>query len=168
MENYPYKVSGIYHEETLAHSALDKLRNSGFPAEQLRLIGPRDPKMGAKLEPEGQELPKEIIKDSLIGAGVGGALGVVGAAALAIAQTALIATNPVLSTLVIAGYGAAVGSVAGAYTGVKMKETDFLGVVEDALQQGYWVVVAHARDEAEEERARELIGETAAERQVNT
>ena len=60
------------------------------------------------------------------------------------------------------GLGATVGGIAGVVKGVKVKETAFLGIVEDALQQGHWVLVVHARDHQEEERARTLVGETVA------
>ena len=72
---------------------------------------------------------------------MGGSLGVAGSAALAIANTALLVTNPVLGALTIVGYAAVVGGVAGALGGaLKVEEPEFLRVVEHALKKdiGWW------------------------------
>ncbi|MEE4379457.1 MAG: hypothetical protein V2J55_18375 [Candidatus Competibacteraceae bacterium] len=165
MEEYPYKLSALYHDQSLAEQAQQALLQLGFPAEQLRITGPEDPGTGAKLEPEGDKLPLEITKDTAIGTGIGAGIGATGSAALAIAQAALFATNPVLSTLVITGYAATVGGLAGAIKGIKMKETLFVGIVEQALQQGHWALVVHARDEEQETAARKILGKTVIETQ---
>lgn len=163
MEQYTRKVSGIYPDQTTAEQAVKKLRENGFPENQLRVINPHDPDPGAKLEPEGVEVAKEIGKDTMIGAGAGGVLGIVGSAALGVAEVALFVTTPILGTLMIATYAATVGGVAGYIKGLKIKETAFLGIVEDALKQGHWVVLALAHDKKEEDLARKLIADTAAE-----
>lgn len=168
MEQYTHKVSAIYADEAAARQALQILRDHGFPEKQLRIIGPHDLRPGAKLEPEGIEVSKEIVKDTLIGGGVGGAVGAAGSAAMGAAGVALFVTNPVLATLMIVGYAATIGGIAGAIKGVKIKETAYIAIVEDALKQGHWAIVAHARDNAEEAKARQLIAETVAERQGGT
>jgi len=165
MEQYPYKLSALYHEQSLAEQAQQALLQQGFPAAQLRIIGPDDSSTGEKLEPEGDKLPSEITKDTAIGTGVGAGIGATGSAAFAIAQTALFVTNPVLSALVVTGYAATVGGLAGAIKGIKLKETMFVGIVEQALQQGNWALVVHAKDEEQETAARKILGETVIEPQ---
>lgn len=160
-------VSGIYHEEKLAREALDKLRDSGFSDEQLRLINPHDPELERKLEPGGTDVAKTFIKDILIGTGVGGAAGAAGTAAFALLETAVFLTNPVMGALVITGYAAGVGGVVGAIKAIKLKETAFLGVVEDALKKGYWVVAVHAPDQEQEDKAHQIIGDSVVDKTVS-
>lgn len=169
MTQYTHRVSGIYHDGVLARQAFETLRDGGFPDEQLQLMGPKESTPEVELEPEGGgQVRSEIVKDTLVGAGVGGSLGVAGSAALAIANTALLATNPVLGVLTIVGYAAAVGGVAGALGGaLKVEEPEFLRVVEHALKKDYWVVVALAKDADEEQRAMAIISKTTAEPQVS-
>lgn len=165
MEQFKHKVCGIYPDQAAAHQAQEKLRSSGYPEQQIRLINPHDPDPGIKLEPEGRETVKEVAKDAGIGAAAGGGLGVVGSAAMGAAEVALFITHPVLATLMIAGYGATIAGLVGAATGIRIKETDFVGIAEDALKKGHWVLIALAKDTEEEKTAHDLIAETAAERE---
>lgn len=162
MEQYTHKVAAIYRDQSSANEALAHLRQGGFSDQQLRLLGPSDDQAERKLEPEGDDVAKTVLKDVAVGGGVGGALGLAGSAALGAAGIALFLTQPVAATLVIAGYSAGVGGVVGFLKGIKVKESVFLGAAEDAVRQGYWVLVAHGRDDDEEERARTLMADTVA------
>jgi hypothetical protein len=161
MEKYIHKFSALYHNEALARQALQQLQSHNFSDEQLRLIGPNDADVGNQLEPEGDEIPKEVIRDTLVGAGIGGGVGAASTAVLA-AETVLFATNPILGGLMAIGYATTIGGLAGAIKGLKVKETIFVGVVEQALRQGSWALVVHAQDKEQEEIARRILGETVA------
>lgn len=163
MAENTHTVTGIYHTEELAHQVLARLRDGGFPEKRLRIIGPHDPMKGRKLKPKGKAVASEIIKDTLIGTGLGGAAGAAGSALFALANTAVFMTNPVMGALMITGYAATVGGTIGALKGVSLKETAYLGVVEDALNKGYWVVAVHTQDDQEKDRAGGIIGESVVE-----
>ena len=172
MENYPYKTGALYHEQGLARQAQQALLDAGFAREQVRLLGPTDlaadhERVEHKLEPESDAVANTIIKDTVIGTGIGGAAGAAGATVLAAAEMALFLTTPVLGALMLTAYGATIGGTVGALTGVKIKETAFLSVMRDALKRGYWGVVVHARDEAEAERAGAVFAETDSVKEVN-
>ncbi|MDQ2697102.1 MAG: hypothetical protein M3Z21_17330 [Pseudomonadota bacterium] len=160
MEHYLHKVSAIYPDRAAAQQARELLHREGFAQEQLRVIGPHDLEIDKKLEPEGNEIPKEITKDAAIGTAIGGLAGLLGSVALGAAGVALFVSSPLVATALLAGYGATVGGIAGTIKGVRVKETAFLGIVEDALKQGHWVLLVHARDAQEDARARALVGET--------
>ncbi len=162
MEQFTHKVAAIYRDQSSARKAFEHLRQGGFPEEQLRLMGPSDAQAERKLEPEGDDVAKNVLKETAVGTGVGGALGLAGSAALGAAGIALFLSQPVAATLVIAGYSAGVGGVVGFLKGIKVKESVFVGAAEDAVRQGYWVLVAHGRDEDEENRARSLMTDTVA------
>lgn len=94
-------------------------------------------------------------------------MGVAGSAALAIANTALLATNPVLGALTIVSYAAAMGGRVHWVVHCKVEEPEFLRVVEHALEKDYWVVAVLAKDADEEQRAIAIISKTTAEPQVS-
>jgi len=162
MERFTHKLAAIYRDQSSAREAWGLLRQGGFPEAQLRLVGPTDAQTERKLEPEGEEVAMTVLKDTALGTGIGGALGLAGSAALGAAGLALFLSQPVAATLVIAGYSAGVGGVLGFLKGIKVKESLFVGAAEDALGRGYWVLVVHGRNEDEEKRAQALISETLA------
>lgn len=60
----------------------------------------------------------------------------------------------------VLGYAATIGGVAGAIHGLHVKEDVLTAVVEDALKEGYPVLMIEARDEAEAENAHKLMQST--------
>ncbi|MEW5792216.1 MAG: hypothetical protein ACOY5C_01135 [Pseudomonadota bacterium] len=182
METYPHKVAGIYADRSSAIAAYDFLRKHGVPEEQLHLISPEDaskaqPGQAAddaavtakpgedlhqKLEPEGDEVGKRVLKDHILGAGVGGVVGGVagaaGVAAMAAGGVTLFAAAPVIATLAMAGWGAMVGATVG--TGVGMEAGEFETMITDAAKNGQYILVVHASDEAELENSKQLIQRT--------
>jgi hypothetical protein len=153
-------VSAIYHTEALAHKALERLRSNGFTDSQLRVLGPVDHKPkttnAATLEPDRDGVAKHVIKDTLLGAGAGGALGAAGSAALAATHMAVFMTNPVVGAL-ITGYSTAVGGVLGAFKSINYDENKFLETAQNALKRGYWIVVVHSRTQEQHDRANQLL-----------
>jgi hypothetical protein len=168
MEQFTHKVAAIYHDQASARNAMETLAHAGFSDNQLRVAGPNDPRAERKLEPEGKEIPKTIVKDTAVGAGVGGVLGLAGSATLGAAGMALFLSQPVAATLAIAGYAAGVGGLVGFLKGIKVKEGVFVGAAEDALKQGYWALVVHCRTADEEQRAHELIASTVVEKELSS
>lgn len=162
MEASPQQnVSAIYHTEALAHKALERLRSSGFTDSQLRVLGPVDHKPkttdAANLEPDSDGVAKHVIKDALLGAGAGGALGAAGSAVLAATHMAVFMTNPVVGAL-ITGYSTAVGGVLGALKSVNIDENKFLETAQNALKHGYWIVVVNNHSQQEHDQASQLLG----------
>jgi hypothetical protein len=160
MEAYNHSVSAIYHTEDLARKALARLRAKGFTNPQLRIMGPvdRNPKAtdADSLQPESDRFAHHVIKDILLGAGAGGALGAAGSTALAATNMAVFMTNPVVGVL-ITGYSAAVGGVLGASKSINFDENKFLETAQSALKHGYWIVVTHVQTQKEHDQASQLL-----------
>lgn len=164
MEKYTYKLCGLFPDQEAANAARERLSASGYPENQLFLLGAEDRAADRKLEPEREEVLDSTIKDLLAGAGIGAGVGTAGAATLAGAGVTLVLATPVLATLLAAGYGAAIGSIAGAGKALHVREADFAVMVKDAIRNGHWALIAHAKDEQEANQARELLAELATEK----
>jgi hypothetical protein len=166
MEHYDYKVGAVYSDKMSAENSYLRLREAGFSTDQVHLLAPDDALSSKKLEPEGNEIPKEVAKDTLIGAGIGGAAGAAGAAALGVAGITLFVANPGIATLLITGYAATIGGIVGAGQALNVDKSSFDSVMLDIMRENHWAVVAHCRDTDDEELAREVLGATFAEQLV--
>lgn len=159
METHAHRVSAIYHNEALARTALARLRSAGFRDSQLRVMGPDHAKDNIITAPEKSESDsflKHVIKDTLLGAGAGGALGAAGSAALAATHMAVFMTNPVVGAI-ITGYSAGVGGVLGALKSASFDENTFLDTAQNALKQGYWIVMVHGHSAEQQDQAGQLL-----------
>jgi hypothetical protein len=166
VENYDYKVGGVYADKLSAENSYLRLREAGFNTDQVYLLAPDDALTSAKLEPEGNEIPKEVVKDTLIGAGAGGVAGAVGSAALGVAGATLFVANPVIATLMITGYAATIGGIVGAAKALNVEKSAFDSAMQDILREKHWAVVVHCYDNDEEDRARQVLRKTFAEQLV--
>lgn len=166
MQQYEHKIGAIFSNASEAHSAYLVMKASGFPENQLFLVEPSDSKPDHKIEPEGDEVLSSGLKDLLTGTAAGAGLGA-GAAGIAAATgvTAFFAA-PVLATLLAAGYGAMLGSAVGAGKALHVREANFAAMIKDAIRHGHAAIVAHAKDDAEEAKARELFDQLDAEESV--
>lgn len=156
MEKYNHKVAAIFGNESDASSARSQLLATGYTAEQLSVVSPNGNLADSKIEPEGDEVAKSIVKDAAIGTVIGGAAGAVGTAILAAASVPLL-VSPIIATAFMVGWGASIGGFAGAGVGVGMDEDQFAGFIKDAAQNKHWVLVVQTRDEADTKAALEQI-----------
>lgn len=162
MEKTLHKVAGIYATRDEALAARTSLIERGFSAEQITLVSPEDAHTDEKIEPEGDGVAKHVIKDALIGGVIGGGVGGATAAAMAAASITLFVASPILAPLTIMGWGAAVGAFAGAGKGISMEQDQFAAMVKDVANDGKYVVIVQAHSDEESSRARDLIGQSAA------
>ncbi|NIP73736.1 MAG: hypothetical protein GWO16_12220, partial [Gammaproteobacteria bacterium] len=140
---------------------------AGFEREQVRVIVPGDPHLGAKVEPEGAAALGRIIRDVLAGAGLGAALGALALLTAAKLAPAWLSTAPVLGATVIVLYAALVGAIAGAVPGIKPSEGQVAGFVGDSVCRGAYVMVVHTtRDRRERTSARRLLARTRPTRRI--
>ncbi|QKT02934.1 hypothetical protein HUS23_03475 [Ectothiorhodospiraceae bacterium 2226] len=162
LENYPHKLAGLYETEQDAERAASALRAAGLADKQVQRL-PQPGTRDDKIEPESVGTRNRLMRDITAGTVAGGAVGTAGAAAVA-GTTLLFAAAPVLGPLVIAGYGAMLGGVAGAVSGLRLREADLANLVNDATARGAHAVVVHARDEAERDLAQDVLDHSLAAR----
>ena len=173
MESYEFKheLAGIYPDQGQARQAYDAFVEAGFGERELRLMTPEefdtDPdQVSRDIEPESAGTRDQIIKDTAMGAAAGGGVGAAGAAGIGLMAPALFAAGPVVAPLMVMGYGALIGGMGGAVSGLHLEKTHLAAVVEDALKGGMYAVLVHTRDEQAYERAHDVMADTVAETQV--
>jgi hypothetical protein len=110
-----------------------------------------------KLEPEGDEIARTVVRRALYG-GTGGALtGAAASVAAGAFKLTLFISHPVLASLVAIGYGTAFGATGGALAGEKIKEDMFIGALEDALKHGQWAVIIHTPDKETTQKVKVML-----------
>lgn len=157
MHKYPHKVAGIYSTRAAAENIRKQLAEQGFQPAQIDLLFSPDPTTDTKIEPEGDDVLSEVVKDGVIGTAVGSGIGALGVAAMAAANISLFLASPLLGPLTIIGWGASVGAIAGASVGTGVKEGHFSDIVKDALNKGHSVLIVHTTTQAQTNIATELI-----------
>ncbi len=106
MHKYPHKVAGIYSNRAAAENIRKQLAEQGFQPEQTDLLFSPDPTTDTKIEPEGDDVLSEVVKDGVIGTAVGSGIGALGVVAMAAANISLFLASPLLGPLTLIGWGA--------------------------------------------------------------
>ena len=157
-EAYASKVAAIFDDDAEARTAARRLRlELGLDQAQVRVIHPRDPTPGRKLEPEGSGIKRTLVRSHLT-MGVGGAL--VGAglfALLHLTGVAMIVSSAALSLLALMFYGAVAGLLIGGLIGLRPDHDAYVHTVLREVRHGRAAVVVHARNGDERDRADALL-----------
>jgi hypothetical protein len=147
-------VLGIFDNYTDAAEAVDGLKNAGFLAEQISLLG-RDT---ADLKPVVSHLTKSpdplMSRFGIIGA-VGGFL--VGLSTIAIPGVgALLVAGPLIAAISGAAAGGAIGVVAGALVRFDVPETE-ARIYETHLTEGRILLAVHTQAAEQRFQAEEIM-----------
>ena len=161
MERYTYKLAGIYQNRSAAEQALQHVVAAGFDRNQVRCACPDDQYVDRKVEPETTASRNHMVRNTVIGMLAGAAVGLLITAALALFATELFRGAPVWGPLIVTGYGATVGLIVGAYTGLRMREGQLATAIVDEINRGGYAVIVQARDSREAQRAERLLEERA-------
>jgi hypothetical protein len=167
-EHYPHKIAAVYHDGTAAEAAAMALDAANLDDVSVVQLAPGDSAVDLAIEPETRSTRDTLVKDTAAGAAAGTAAGAVAGGAAALATPALFLSAPVVGPLIVLGYGAMIGSAAGAIRGLKMRENMLASLVKDALDAGYYCIIVHAANEDAEQRAREVIDATVTEETAHT
>ena len=167
-EHYPHKIAAVYQDNTAAEAAAMALDAADLGDVTIVRLAPGDSAVDLAIEPETRGTRGTLVKDTLAGAAVGTAAGAVAGGAAALATPALFLSAPVVGPLVVLGYGAMIGSAAGAIRGLRMRENLLASLVKDALDAGYHCIIVHAANEEAEHRAQEVIDATVTEETART
>ncbi len=157
MNSYLHRIFGIYASRHEAEQVFEHLLQDGFKLEQLELID--KPGSNAETAPDSDEVRNEVLVDGAIGTAAGAGIGALGEVAIAAANVSLFIASPVLGTLMMIGWGAALGGVIGAAVGAGTENTKhFSDLVRDAVNSGHAVLIAHAATEQQTTTAQSVIG----------
>lgn len=161
---YSHKVAAVYADADAADAALkafDLLRLGGIRVTHLAPGVSRE--VDLAIEPEVDATRDTLVRDTVAGGAAGTAGGAAVAGAAAVLAPALFVTGSLIGPLIVLGYGAIVGTTAGAIRGLRMRESQLAGLIKDALKAGFHVVLVHAEDAEAQRRAQTVIDETMAE-----
>jgi len=162
-ERYPHKVAAVYQDGAAAEAAAMALEAANLERVSVVRLAPGDSAVDLAIEPETVGARGTLVKDTAVGAAAGAAAGAVTGGAAALATPALFISAPVVGPLVVLGYGAMIGSAAGAIRGLRLRETVLASLVKDALNAGYHCIIVHAADEQAQRRAQSVVDATVTE-----
>jgi hypothetical protein len=171
MEDYLHRVYGIYAQRHDAEAVWKTLTEAGFGHNQIELLERKEqletPAKEQMVKPDSDEVRNDILVDSAIGTAIGAGAGAIGEALLASANISLFIASPIISTLMMIGWGASAGAIVGVAAGAGDEtRKDFERLVKDAVDNGYYVLIVKAMNEAQTKTARQLIGDSTAKNAV--
>lgn len=159
MENYQHRVYGLYANRQEAEQIRTQLLQQGFKPQQLQVVDKSQ--SDKEIAPDSDEVRNEVVIDGAIGTAAGAGIGALGEVALAAANVSLFIASPVLGTLTMIGWGAAVGGLVGATIGAGTEDTKrFSDIVQDAVKSGHAALIVFAKDETQTTLAQAVIGES--------
>ena len=161
MDEYRHHVSGFFSQRAEAESTFSKLVERGIPRERVQIFVADAAASDLAPQEGSNEVLKDMVVDGTIGAAVGTGLGALGSVALAAASVSLFVASPLLTPLVMLGWGASLGGLVGAAVGAtaspESKEGWFSDLISDAIASGQIVLVAETRTQQETVIAEEVI-----------
>lgn len=161
MERYAYKLAGIYANRAAAEQALQHVVASGIDRAQVRCAWPDDQYVDRKVEPETVASRNHMVRNTILGTVAGGIVGLIATVVIALFTPALFASAPIWGPLIVTGYGAVIGLIVGALTGLRMREGRLATAIVDEVNRGGYAVIVQARDSREAQRAERLLEERA-------
>jgi hypothetical protein len=144
-------VVAVYENAAQAKGAIDKLIASGFPQKNISLVTASLKSEPAEVK-RALELGDEAQKDGVIGAGIGGIIGLLGGATVvSLAGSGVVIAGP-LGALT----GIVVGGLIGAIRGWGVHK-DHIPMYEAKIKSGHVLVIAHGNDPVAVAAAEKLL-----------
>lgn len=166
MADHANLIAGLYPNPEAAHLGLSRLAGAGFRPEHLMLeTGRSQPAEDGLLD---DSTVRGVTRDALLGGVIGGALGAGAIGAVAALAPTVFAATPLLGPLMALGYGAAIGSTAGAVTALRLDPSEFSQLLDDAQRHGYSAVLVRIKSKQEQEIAERIFRETTPERPLES
>jgi len=158
MASYLHRVVGLYPSSVEAGAARELIIAKGLSPQQVRLLSAAATGAGPDAASDSDDVLKDLLRDGAVGTAVGTVAGAGVSIALAAANLTLFIASPVLGTLYLLGWGAALGGLIGTVVGSERSKGDVSTLIKDALASGQVVLVVHARTEDETAIAQRVLG----------
>lgn len=138
-------------------AAQDVVHDARLPPTQVRVVGPGDPAVDRKLEPEDRGIASTLVK-SHVTLGIGGfVIGLTAGAVLLLAGIGWAVASPWYTLGLAAAFGAVGGLLLGGLVSIRPDRAMLDTVVEAAIQKGRWAVIVHPVKHGEDMRALEVL-----------
>lgn len=161
MNTYRHHVSGFFAHRAQAQAALSKLVKRGLKHGQIQIFDADSAHSASAPQSGSNKALKKMLVDGAIGAAVGTGMGALAEVALVAMNVSLFIASPLLAPLVLMGWGASIGGLAGAAIGAESKVGKKHGwlsdLIRDAISSGQVVLVAETSSRSETQIAQEVI-----------
>ena len=158
--HYPHKIMAVYPDAATAAEAVASVKGSRPGDIEVQQLSPGDSDIDLAIEPEPEAARDTTARDTLAGGTAGALAGGAASGASAIIAPSLFMAAPVAGPLIVMGYGAMLGSFAGAIRGVRPQEGELAALAKDALKAGNHVVLIHAADDTARQKVEGVINAT--------
>ena len=167
MKEPSHIVSGIYTSHAEAEVVRDGLIERGLAREQVNIVENSGVDGNGVMAKDNETL-KDVLVDGTIGTVIGSVVGGLGEVALVAANVTLFVASPLIAPLFMLGWGAFlggfIGTVVGAEKPEQKKEGRLSELVLDAIRSGHVVLLAKTRTLAQQNVARDYIGDSVVQR----
>ncbi len=140
------QFGSIHPDEHSARRAMATLIRAGIEPERVRIIGPRPPRPGEEQFLSGKRLIGAWLRDLAGGIGLGGAVGTLACAVLALFATPFLVRHAMVACAILVLSAAVAGGAAAIL--VHGRYAELAGFVYPRPRQTArgWALVVHARD----------------------
>jgi hypothetical protein len=154
-------VAALFGQAQEARDAAEHIvRDAHVPEKHVKVMGPGDPSMERKLEPEERGIVHTLIKSHTTLGTLGLIVGLLAGGALILGGVGWAVASPFFTLGMAAIFGALGGMMLGGLVSIRPDRTMLDTKVEEAVQEGRWAVVVHPEDHDEEERAMDVLEHT--------
>lgn len=165
MNDDSHYISGFFARREDAQHTLAALLARGVPREQLQLFASDAPPPEPVPTEDSNAVLKDVLVDAVKGSAVGLGLGALAEVALVAANVTLFVTSPLVAPLALLGWGIGLGGLVGGAIGTEAHVTTTPGkkegwlsdLVRDALASGQTVLLVHALTARETTLVKDVI-----------
>jgi hypothetical protein len=157
-ERYTSKVGAEFGGLEQADRAVERLKASaGIDASQIRIVGPNDPSLDRKLEPEPRGVAKTIVRSHVILGAAGLLVGLIAAFVLEQSGIALFAWSAPYTYGTFGFVGAMLGMLLAGLFSVRPDHDPLITRVKEGVRAGRWYLLVHTRNDSEKSRAKQTL-----------
>lgn len=157
-------VAALFGQAQDARDAAEHIvRDARLPEKQVKVLGPGDPTIERKLEPEEPGIVHTLIKSHVTLGVIGLIVGLLIGGVLILAGVGWAVASPFYTVGVAAVFGAVGGMMTGGLISIRPDRSLLDAKVETAVQQGRWAVIVHPVNRGEEKRALNVLERTSGE-----
>jgi hypothetical protein len=153
-----HKLAGVFDDEVSALELAAAVRaRTGLNESHVRVLRPGDDSVSRRLEPESQGILRTMVRAHLWLGLAGAAVGVLAFGTMMVLGIPFIVLNPWWSGLLLTGFGALGGLIAGGAVSLRPDHTPYVTASREALREGKHVVVVHATSSGELSQAEAIL-----------
>jgi len=157
-ERFPSKVGTEFENAASANAAILALNGTpGLQTASVALVGPGDPDLARKLEPESLGIVRTMIRTHIAMGSVGLGLGLLLAFGLMAADVQMVTANATTAIVTISAFGLVFGLMFGGFLGLRPDHDPILHKARESSSAGKWFVVVHARNSSQRDQAGRVL-----------